>query len=82
MLDLWELIDSLGIKASKPTVIFNQPRLGKDGITTYPVVIRVLTEKQNIIKFLNNVKYRYNAKGNKAVKKSLAALTQNDMFRN
>ena len=74
MLDLWELIGSLGIKASKPAVMYNQPRLGNDRITTYPVVIRILTEKQNMIKFLNNVKYRYNAKGSKAVKLTLKAL--------
>lgn len=81
MLDLWKLIDSLGIKASKPTVMYNQPRIGKDEITTYPVAIRILTQKQNMIKFLNNVRYRYNAKGTEAVIKSLEALTKNDMLR-
>lgn len=74
MFDLWKLIGSLGIKASKPKIMYNQHRVAKDGTITYPVSIRILTEKQNMIKFLSNVKYRYNVKGNKSVKKSLAAL--------
>ena len=77
MLDLWKLISSLGIKASKPLVMKNQPRIGKDRITTYPVNIRILTERGNMIKFLNNVKYRYTTKGNKAVRRTLAALRKN-----
>lgn len=76
MLDLWNMIASLGVKASKPKVMYNQARLGKDGITTYPVVIRILTERQNMMKFLNNVKYRYNAKGNKALIRALFALSK------
>lgn len=79
MLDLWKLIDSLSIKASKPTVMSNQPRIAKDGTTTYPIHIRILTERENMIKFLSNVKYHYNTKGNQAVKKTLAALKKNDM---
>jgi hypothetical protein len=38
------------------------------------MLIRILTEKQNMIRFLENVKYRYNANGDRAVEKSLAAL--------
>ncbi len=46
----------------------------KEGIITYPVHIRILTERENMIKFLSNVEYRYNIKGDKTVKRSLAAL--------
>ncbi len=74
MLDLWNLLCNLGIKASKPKVMYNQPMTGKDGKTTHPTVIRILTQKDNMINFLNKVSYRYNAKGNRAVKKALEGL--------
>lgn len=74
MLDLWKLINSLDIKASKPKILYNQPRIAKDGTTTYPIHIRILTKRENMVKFLNNIKYHYNIKGNKAVKKALSAL--------
>lgn len=81
MLDLWRLISSVGIKASKPKIMYNQPRIAKDGRVTYPIHIRILTERKNMIKFLNNIEYRYNIKGNKTVKGTLEALRKNDMLR-
>lgn len=77
IMDLWELINDLGIRVTKPKIHYNQPRIARDGTTTYPVDIRILTEKLNMVKFLNNVKYRYNVKGNKAVKKALVNLREN-----
>lgn len=77
MWDLWELINMLGIKATRPTVMKNQPRLSKDGITTYPIVIRILTKRSNMIYFLSNVNYCYNTKGKEAIKNVLVALKKN-----
>ena len=51
MLDLWKLIEDVGIKASKPKVMYNQPRIAKDGTITYPIHIRILTERKNMVKF-------------------------------
>ena len=74
MSDLWKLLTSLNINASKPVAKQTQPRIARDGTTTYPVVIRILTEKSNMIRFLNLITYRYSARGNEARKRVLEAL--------
>lgn len=57
--DLWLLLNQLGIKSSKPVIRWNNSRISKSGATTYPVVIRILTEKGNMRKFLGNARYTY-----------------------
>jgi intein/homing endonuclease len=74
MRDLWVLLNQLGIKSSKPEIKWNLPRISKKGVITYPVILRILTEKGNMIKFLKNVKYRYSFNYYKKSKKSLDVL--------
>jgi hypothetical protein len=59
MLDIWKIISDLGVNASRPRVMWNQPRISKDGATSYPITIRILTKKENLIKFFSSVKYMY-----------------------
>lgn len=59
MMDLYRLFISLNIKVTKPKIGWNNSRISKEGKITYPVNIRILTRKNNMIKFLNGVKYRY-----------------------
>ena len=59
MTDVWKLIESLGVNASKPKIEWNSPKIGKDGSITYPVNIRIFTRKENILRFLENVHYSY-----------------------
>jgi len=59
MTDVWKLIESLGVNASKPKIEWNSPKFGKDGSITYPVNIRIFTRKENILRFLENVHYSY-----------------------
>lgn len=59
MTDVWRLMDSLSIKASRPKIGWNSPRVGRDNSITYPVTIRVLTKKENMLRFLENVRYSY-----------------------
>ena len=63
MKDIQKLILSLNIKASEPKIMWNQPRVSKEGVITYPVSIRILTKKENMIGFLENIEYRYVNKG-------------------
>ena len=65
MKDIFNLIISMGIKATSPSIKYNQPRVSKNGRVTYPIYIRILTERQNITRFLQKIKYTYR---NKAVK--------------
>ncbi len=74
MFDLWELLEEIGIHASKPKIHFNQPRISKNNVTTYPVDIRIITEKRNMINFLGEIPYTYCTKGNKRVNEILAVL--------
>ena len=67
MNDVYNLIKNINIKATPPKIIYNQPRISKTGRVTYPVVIRILTEKKNILNFLEKIKYTY---CNRAIKKS------------
>ena len=59
MSDIYKLILDLGIRATPPKIMYNQPRISKEGRVTYPIVIRILTNKINIINFLENIKYTY-----------------------
>jgi hypothetical protein len=59
MTDIWQLLRDLDVKASYPKIMWNQPRRSKNGQVTYPVKIRVLTAKNNVFHFLQNVSYRY-----------------------
>lgn len=68
MLDIWKLLEGLGIKASRPKVMWNQPRYSKNGKITFPVVIRILTRKDNMIRFLENCPYTYRAKARERIK--------------
>lgn len=76
MKDIFNLIISLGIKATPPSIRYNQPRVSKNGKVTYPISIRILTEKQNIIKFLENIKYTYRNKAIKNTEIILSKLTR------
>lgn len=68
---VYQLIMSLGIQATPPKVSYNQPRLSKTGKVTYPVIIRILTKRPNMIKFLDKIKYTY---CNRAIEKRDLAL--------
>lgn len=59
MVDIWQLLRELNAKASSPKIMWNQPRKAKDGCTTYPVNVRILTSKGNALHFLQNVSFRY-----------------------
>lgn len=59
MKDVYELITGLGIQATYPAIKYKQPRISKTGRVTYPIVIRILTNKTNMINFLENIKYTY-----------------------
>ncbi len=59
MKDVYKLIKSLGIQATYPEIKYNQPRVSKEGRVTYPVAIRILTNRKNMINFLENIKYTY-----------------------
>jgi len=59
MLDLKNILNELGIGVSNPIIRWNTPRISKNGKITYNVIIRILTEKGNMKRFLENVKYRY-----------------------
>jgi len=59
MKEVYELITGLGIKANYLKIMYNQPRISKEGRVTYPVVIRILTNKTNMINFLEYIKYTY-----------------------
>lgn len=72
--DIWDLLTELGIKVSKPTIKWNQPRYSKNGKVTYPIEIRILTRKDNMIKFLKNIKYKYTNKAYIRAKKILNIL--------
>lgn len=74
MEDLWLLLNQLGIEASKPKIKWNTPRIAKNGVITYPVVLRILTKKENMIDFLENVKYRYSVNYFKKSRNSLNIL--------
>ena len=67
MRDVQKLITDLSIKSTQPKVMENQPALSKNGKVTYPIVIRILTNKPNMIKFLEKIKYAY---CNRAIEKS------------
>jgi len=58
------LLNSLGIKTSEPKILWNEEILAKDGRITYPISLRVLTQRDNMIKFLENVNYSYCKRGN------------------
>ena len=79
MTDIWKLLTSLGIKCSRPKIKWNQPRISKKNVITYSVTVRVLTEKKNMIKFLENVSYRYCINGARNVKKVLKGLKGGDL---
>jgi len=59
MKEVHNLIISLGIEATYPNVRYNQPRISKEGRVTYLVVIRILTNRKNMINFLENIEYTY-----------------------
>jgi len=59
MKDIYNLLQSLGIQATYPEIKYNQPRFSKVGRVTYPVNIRILTKRENMINFLENIKYTY-----------------------
>ena len=59
MREVYYIIKSLGIQATYPDIKYNQPRISKTGRITYPVNIRILTNKENMINFLENIKYTY-----------------------
>lgn len=63
MLDVVELLESLDVRSSKPLIKYTEPKFSKKGIITYPVNVRVFTRKDNMIKFLENIKYTYCKKG-------------------
>jgi hypothetical protein len=70
--DLYILLKQLNIKSSKPDIKWKEPRIAKNSTITYPVVLRILTEKRNMIRFLKNVRYRYSVN---YIKKSEFALS-------
>lgn len=59
MKDVSSLLRSLNIKSNEPKIMCNQKRVSKDGTISYPIGIRILTEKENMIRFLENVSYVY-----------------------
>lgn len=67
MRDVQKLITDLDIKSTTPKVMENQQTLSKNGKVTYPIVIRILTNKPNMTKFLEKIKYIY---CNRAIEKS------------
>jgi len=73
------LLNSLSIKTSEPKIIWKRKILSKDGTVTYPVELRILTQKENMIKFLENVNYTYCKKGNIQREKVLNGLKGNDI---
>jgi len=74
MIDIWKLIDSLDINVTKPKIEWNSPHKGNDGSITYPVIIRILTEKENMLKFLENVHYTYSYNASEKTKLAIKAL--------
>lgn len=74
MFDIWKLLTELNIQATKPKVIWNYPRISKKGGVTYPIAIRILTQKQNMIKFLREISYTYCNKAYTQSKKVLDGL--------
>lgn len=60
------LLSNVGIQSTLPKIMINTPRVSKKGVITYPIVIRILTERENMIKFLEKVKYTYCNRGNMA----------------
>ncbi|MBI2507452.1 hypothetical protein HYV89_00690 [Candidatus Woesearchaeota archaeon] len=59
MKDVMRLLSGFGIKVTEPKICESEKLISKEGIVTYPIAIRVLTEKKNMIKFLENVPYTY-----------------------
>ncbi|MFQ6055324.1 MAG: LAGLIDADG family homing endonuclease [Methanosarcinales archaeon] len=83
MEDLWKLLNGLEIKVSKPKIKWKSKVVSKNGKITYLVVIRILTEKKNMINFLERIKYRYNtqaSKQRKVVLKGLKGETLNEQL--
>jgi len=74
MADTWKLIESLDVKASRPNIEWNSPTIGKDGSVTYPVTIRILTRKENMLRFLENVHYSYACGASEKTKLAINAL--------
>lgn len=59
MKDIWQLLRGLNVKASYPKIMWNQPHKSKNGDVTYPVKIRILTMKSNVLHFLQRISFRY-----------------------
>jgi len=59
MTDIKRLISGLGVKVSGPKIVWNRPIISKKGIVTYSVIINISTRKENMIRFLENVQYKY-----------------------
>ncbi|MEK6907149.1 MAG: hypothetical protein AABW45_01345 [Nanoarchaeota archaeon] len=69
MKDIKNLILEMGVEVTEPKIDWNHPLISKEGNTTYSIIIRILTKKQNMIKFLENVPYTYrqNSKRNEVL---------------
>jgi len=65
MRKLKNMLNSLNIKTSEPKIEWNTPVISKDGKITYSVTLRILTQKENITKFLENINYRYCSRASK-----------------
>lgn len=72
--DVRKLLNSLGVKTSTPKIEWKRKIISKDGKVTYPVNIRVLTQKENMIFFLENVPYSLCKRASLKVKEVLDAL--------
>lgn len=74
MTDIYDLLSSLQINTSKPTIGWNSPRISKTGVKTHPIVVRVLTQKPNMLRFLENVPYTYCSRTHAKITAALAVL--------
>ncbi|VVB68345.1 tRNA-splicing ligase RtcB [Candidatus Norongarragalina meridionalis] len=74
MLGVHILLKHLGVRSTSPKVKWTSPRISKNGVTTYPVEIRILTEKRNMEFFLRNVPYRYCSRAAVGAEKVLSGL--------
>lgn len=62
MQDIYILLKSLDLEISKPKIEYNNPRLSKNKKISYPVNIRILSKKNNMKRFLENIEFRFNNK--------------------
>lgn len=74
MLEIWNLLNELDIRASKPKIAWSTPRISKEKVVTYPITIRILTRKENMVKFLKKINYKYCNKDFKRANEVLDAL--------